>query len=578
MLLRKMSLPASLLLLITLPTLQAQLKKSTREIVPLGAGKLEPPSQATGAAVEPRSALGLETKRDMELQKPVLRSLVLLRPQLPTPAAKGKPVVGPAFGDTGFNGLDHFDQRNADNGNQFSTEPPDQALGVNATQVFEAVNDALAVYDRNGNLLAGPTATNKFFNQASEIIRPSGPFGPFISDPRIIFDHDTQRWFVTTVEIDTNPATGAFLPVSHIFLAVSKSADATGSFFLFSIDVTDSGFGACPCLGDQPLLGANEDGIYISTNQFSFSTGGFQTALILATDKHRLALGMTPPLVAFQGLTQAEGPGFSVHPAFGQNTAASAPHGGTEYFLSSLDFTGTIDDRITVWALTNTASLLGNTPTLNLNNVVIQTEIYGQPPAATQKSGPTPLGTSLGEPLELLDTNDDRMNEVFFSQGKLFGAVNTIIVGPTAPRAGIAWFEIKPSNTIFPLTAKVVHQGYVAVDHENVMFPSIAINSKGQGVMGFSLSGPDFFPSFAYMTLNTTGAGAKIHLVAPGAAPQDGFSGYAAFGGNGVARWGDYGFAAVAPDGDVWIAGEYIPNRPRTPLANWGTWIEQVEK
>lgn len=573
---RKTSLLASLLLLTTLPALQAETKQSIRKLVPIGTGKLEPPSLATGVP-ESRSALGLETKRDMELHKPLLRGFAPLK-SLPTPAAKGKPVVGPAAGDTGFNGLDHFDQRNADNGNQFSTEPPDQGMGVNATQVFEAVNDALAVYDRSGNLLAGPTAINKFFGLPSEIIRPSGPFGPFLSDPRIIFDHDTQRWFLTVLEIDTNSSTGAFLNASHILIAVSQSADATGAFFLFSIDVTDPSFGACPCLGDQPLLGENEDGLFLSTNQFSFSTGSFQTALLLATDKHRLALNSPGPLVAFQGLTLAESLAFSVHPANGENTAASAPNGGTEYFLSSLDFTGTADDRIAVWAMTNTASLLGNTPTLTLNNVVIQTEIYGQPPSATQKSGPTPLGTSLGEPLELLDTDDDRMNEVFFSQGKLFGAVNTIIVGPTAPRAGIAWFEIKPSTTIFPLTAKVVHQGYVAVDHENVMYPSIAINSKGQGVMGFSLSGPDFFPSFAYMVLNTSGAGAKIHLVAPGFAPEDGFSGYVAFGGNGVARWGDYGFAAVAPDGDVWCAGEYIPNRPRTQLANWGTWIEQVEK
>jgi hypothetical protein len=573
---RKTSLLVSLLLLTTLPALQAETKQRIGKLVPMGTGKLEPPSLATGAAAS-RNALGLETKRDMELQKPVFRGLASLRPQLPTPAAKGKPVVGPSAGDTGFNGLDHFDQRTADNGNQFSTEPPDQGLGVNSTQVFEAVNDAVAVYDHSGNLLAGPTSMNVFFGLPSEFVRPRGPFGPFLSDPRIIFDHDTQRWFLIVLEIDVDPTTGAFLNASHILIAVSQSADATGLFNFFAIDVTDPGFGACPCLGDQPLLGENEDGLFISTNQFSFSTGGFQTALILATDKHRLALNSPGPLVEFQGLTQAEGPGFSVHPANGENTAASAPNGGTEYFLSSLDFTATADDRITVWALTNTSSLLGNTPTLNLNNVVIQTEIYGQPPNATQKSGPTPLGTSLGQPLQMLASNDDRMNEVFFSQGKLFGAVNTIILGPKAPRVGIAWFEIKPSSTIFPLTAKVVHQGYVAVDNENVLFPSIAINNKGQGVMGFSLSGPDFFPSFAYMVLNTSGAGSKIHLVAPGFLPQDGFSGYPPFS-NGVARWGDYGFAAVAPDGDVWIAGEYIPNRPRTVLANWGTWIEQVEK
>jgi hypothetical protein len=381
---------------------------------------------------------------------------------------------------------------------------------------------------------------------------------------------------MTILEIDVDPATGNLLPASHLFIAVSQTPDATGAFNLFSIDVTDPGFGQCPCLGDQPLLGVNEDGVYFSTNQFSF-TDGFQTALVLATDKRRLAANNPGPLVAFQGLTQAEGPGFSIHPAIINSTAASNVNGGTEYFLSSLDFSATADDRITVWFLTNTSSLRGNTPTLAFNNVVIQTEIYGQPPAATQKAGATPLGTLLGFPEELLNSDDDRMNEVYFSQGRLFGAVNTFILGKTAPRVGIAWFQIEPGKTVSPLTAHVVHQGYIAVDNENVLYPSMAINSRGKGVMGFTLSGPGFFPSFAYVRMSTNGAGPTIHLVAPGFLPEDGFSGYPTFGGNGVARWGDYGFAAVSPDGDTWCAGEYIPNRPRVLLANWGTWIEMVE-
>lgn len=572
---KKMSLLLLLLFLSTAFTrLQAQVQKSTRELIPMGTGILETPSLAA-ASINPANAAGLETKQDLNLEKPISKVLASLT-QMPTPAAPGKPVMGPGDDNSGFNGLDHFDQRNADSGNQFSIEPPDQAMGVNASQVFEAVNDAFAVYDHAGNLMAGPTSSNRFFGLPSAFTRPAGPFGPRLTDPRIIFDHDTQRWFAIVAEIDTDPATGAVLAASHIFLAVSQTSDATGMFFFFSIDVTDPGFGACPCLGDQPLLGANEDGIYISTNQFSFKSG-FQTALLLATDKRRLA-GNTPgPIVAFQGLTQAEGPGFSVHPAMNTNSASSNVNRGTEFFLSSLDFTGTVDDRITVWALTNTSSLRGDTPNLSLNNVVIKTEIYGQPPNATQKSGPTPLGASLGSPLELLSSNDDRMNEVYFSQGKLFGAVNTIIFGAGAPRVGIAWFEIKPGSSVSRMTAHVVHQGYVAVDNENVLFPSIAINSEGQGVMGFTLSGPDFFPSFAYIRMSTGGAGNAVHLVAQGALPEDGFSGYPAFGGAGVARWGDYGFAAVAPNGDVWVAGEYIPNRPRTLVANWGTWIEMVE-
>jgi hypothetical protein len=138
-----------LLLLASISAMNAQIRKTTRELVPIGTGRLESPSEAA-SHINPANARGLETKQDLRLEKPIVRGLGATR-ALPTPVAPGKPVVGPGAGDSGFNGLDHFDQRNADNGNQFNVEPPDQAMGVNATQVFEGVNDAYAVYDHSGS-------------------------------------------------------------------------------------------------------------------------------------------------------------------------------------------------------------------------------------------------------------------------------------------------------------------------------------------------------------------------------------------------------------------------------------------
>ena len=66
-----------------------------------------------------------------------------------------------------------------------------------------------------------------------------------------------------------------------------------------------------------------------------------------------------------------------------------------------------------------------------------------------------------------------------------------------------------------------------------------------------------------------------IHIAGPGALPEDGFTGYAAFGGNGVARGGDCS-AAVFADGAVWMGNEFIPNAPRTLLANWGTFLSRL--
>lgn len=122
----------------------------------------------------------------------------------------------------------------------------------------------------------------------------------------------------------------------------------------------------------------------------------------------------------YGNLNFPEGPAYTVQPATTPpNGLYATNNGGTEYFLSALDYAGTTDSRIAVWALTNTSSLDTATPQLTLTNRVIGSEVYGQPPNAQQKPGPTPLANSLNgknpnamgpqQKLELLSTNDDRM-------------------------------------------------------------------------------------------------------------------------------------------------------------------------
>jgi hypothetical protein len=63
----------------------------------------------------------------------------------------------------GFTGLTHLEERTARNGNQFSTEPPDQGLAVGNGFVLEGVNSALNVYDTNGiQLLVNRVALSSF--------------------------------------------------------------------------------------------------------------------------------------------------------------------------------------------------------------------------------------------------------------------------------------------------------------------------------------------------------------------------------------------------------------------------------
>jgi hypothetical protein len=525
---------------------------------------------------------------------------------VPRPASKQVVTSNPGFG--GFAGLTHFDQRTADGGNQFSLEPPDQGLCVGAGRVIEPINDVFAIYDAaTGAKLSpatGATSLTLFFTGQHQIVRtPPVRFGPFLSDPKCYFDPGLNRFFLTILQLDQNPVTGAFTGRSSQLLAVSKTSTPTtnpSDWFFYSIDTTNNGTNGtpshpgCPCFGDQPLIGADANAFVITTNEFSLFPFGavFNGAQIYVLDKAAATAGTLKfQFIGGSPIPLEEGPAFSLQPATSPSTGEwSSANGGTEFLLSDLDFDATLDNRLAVWALTNTSSITSATPSVRLSHVVIGSQVYGQPPDAQQKDGPTPLaditpnaftgkpGNGPTEHLELIAGNDDRMNQAVFAAGKLWGGVNTVVKTENGiTHVGIAYFVVTPS---FPtggsLSATIAKQGYISVNGENVLYPSIGVNSAGKGVVAFSLVGPDFFPSAAYAPVDAVNGAGDVHVAAAGTGPDDGFSGYNFFTGGNTGRWGDYSAAVADAAGTIWLGHEFIPNTPRTQLANWGTFISHV--
>lgn len=511
----------------------------------------------------------------------------------PNPSGKHVTTVNPGF--RGFNGLSHADQRLAGTGvytnTQFSLEPPDQGLCVSGNFVLDTVNTALAVRSTSGVLLSGPTALNQFFGLKPEIDRINIVFGDFTSDPKCYFDPATQRWFLTVLQADVDPPTGNFTGATHVLIAVSQTSNPTGNWRVFSLNTTDDGTNGtpshtdCPCLGDQPLIGADANGFYVTTNEFPLFTNGFNGAQVYAISKNALVQAASHPEISFfpavvlidasQNLVPFGGLSYSIQPAT-QPPGSFLGHenNGTEYFLSALEFTGGVDNRIATWALTNTRSLDSSFPTVKLSLAVIRSQLYGAPVPVTQKDGPTPYATSQGAPIGFLNSNDDRMNQVVYAAGLLWSGLNTVVQKPGQdPRTGIAYFGVLPFWLHGSLQATLVKSGYVAIDGNNVLFPSIGVNAFGQGVMTFTVSGPDYFPSAGYLPISLFSTG-DVHIASAGAGPEDGFTCVAP---DRLCRWGDYSAAVAAPDGSIWMAVEFIPATPRTVLANWGTFISRVK-
>ncbi len=547
---------------------------------------------------------------------------------------------------TSFEGLNHYQQRYARGGNQFSLEPPDQALCVGNGFVVEAVNDVMNVFNYAGasvlpdntttNVVAGfprnvnhAVDLNSFYGYPPAVDRSTGSRGQFVTDPTCLYDAATQRFFLVVLTLEVVPRTGAFTTVNHLDLAVSNSSNPTGKWKIYRIDVTNDGTNAggvnpCPCLGDYPHIGADANGIYITTNSYPWFSDGFDGAQIYAFSKAQLAAGastVTMQHIDTFGAVKAPSdagstqPGFTVWPAQspGTNSFELAAR-GTEYFLSSNaadeathPVAGTggtyTSNKIVVWALTNTSSLNSASPNLTLSNKLVKVGLYALPPKAKQPGSGTAPGTNTPqgyclndettvtvfslapgcwrglvspaahargpEVVSKLDSNDTRMQQVMFANGKIFGALDTAVTIGRVNRAGVAWFIVDAEIENGSVSADIARRGTMGMAGADLTYPAIGVTSSGRGVMALTLSGESNFPSAAYASISEDSGVGNVQVIAPGAATDDGFSLYNAQSRSGVARprWGDYGAAAV--DGNsIWIASEYIAH-----ACNYNDWL-----
>jgi len=559
----------------------------------------------------------------------------------PVAAGVGVSSSGPLTVLSTFDGLNHRNQRLANGGNQFSLEPPDQGLCVGNGFVMEIINDVLKIYSPSGATVKATEDLNTFFGYPAQFNRTTGLVGPFVTDPSCIYDSASNRWFADVLTLEVFPSTGDFTGANHIDLAVSDTGDPTGTWTVFRVQIQDDGnngtpnhgctgippFGSPPptiaptfknaCIGDYPHLGADANGVYVTTNEYSLFGNDFHGAQIYAFAKAALVAGG-----GSVGVTQIDthgmdngNSGFTIWPATAPAGTFDNTAGGTEYFMSSnaadeAHGNGSTpgprrSNQLLVWTLAHTSSL-SSTPNLSLTHATLGVGLYVVPPRSEQKVGPTPLidclnmkscatNFLLGVPDPFapeheydLDSNDTRMQQVVFANGRLWGALDTAVNSSANTRAGIEWFVVNPKAGGGPA---LVNNGYLAVSQNNVIYPAIAVRPDGKGVMAFTLVGRTFFPSAAFASIDANGVG-TVQVAAQGAGPADGFSGTAVFNAPNPARprWGDYG-AAVVDGANIWLASEYIAQTcnlstwlatgascggTRTAFANWATRITQV--
>ena len=256
----------------------------------------------------------------------------------------------------------------------------------------------------------------------------------------------------------------------------------------------------------------------------------------------------------------------------------------------------------------NTSSLnsASPAPTLGLSTLAVDT--YAVPPRAKQAAGDRPLSqciadtvirpncnttvagvgshdnATFGPPNGGLNANDSRMQQVAYANGTVWGALDTAVNIGGQNRAGIAYYVINPNSQ------KIALQGQAGIANTDLTYPAVGVTQGGRGVIAFTLTGDNDYPSAALAGLDAKGGMGDVQVASAGAGPWDGFTSYVIFG-SGRPRWGDYGAVAV-DGGDIWVASEYIAQTctyaqylstpagqcggTRAALGNWSTRVSKV--
>ena len=557
---------------------------------------------------------------------------------LDAPTVPSSALAGAEPNVLSVNGLTHRDQRLANNGNQFSLEPPDKALCVGNGFVLEATNSVLRVRSAGtGAAVTGVQDINTFYNYPPAINRTTGVIGPRVIDPVCHYDPDNGRFVVVITTLHSLPD-GTFTGRNTIDVAVSNTANPTGAWTIYSVPAQNDGTEGTPdhgctldgrvhgpCFQDYPHIGGDRYGIYVSTNEYDLFGPNYSGGQIFAFSKSQLAAHPASINVTLlQDITVDGSRGFTVWPATSPAGQYSNEANGTEYLMSTVagdgsetgNPTGTAR-RLGLWAITNTASLNTATPALSVTSRLVNSQTYVFPPLSSQRPGPFPLGECVNDPtiptpfgpgcwplffvdepehdevISTPDSLDTRMQQTWFTNGTLWGASGTSVWVGGELRAGITWFSVTPKiNGSGKVEGNIKQQGYIALADNNLTMPAIALTPQGRGAIAFTIMGETHFPSAGYVRIDSAGNVGPIHVVGTGLGPDDGFTSYKAFVGDPPrTRWGDYG-AAVTDGSSIWLASEYIGQTctltqyltgaigscggTRTSLGNWFTRLTRL--
>jgi hypothetical protein len=417
--------------------------------------------------------------------------------------------------------------------------PPDTMGAVGPDHIVELVNGAYAVYNKSGGMVT-PLVTDTAFWSAAGI--SSTILGAGLTDPRVVYDHASDRWFATQATMNT---TG-----NQVLVARSNTSDPTAGWKAVNFS-GNAGF------ADYPTLSLDATGVYIGTNNYTSITGTFTTVSLFSIPKNDLLAG-TPTLANMTRFDDrnsgdsgaVKGLGFTLQGAL---NFGSSPHGSIVAVNDNFNNPFGVINRFNVDGSGSAGATL--TPVTNISVLPTSNPPLGQ--------GRQPDGTAE------IDTLDHRLSASVVEIGDTLFMVHTIgVSGASALR----WTVLSES------TNTVLSEGTLSDPLFDYYQGSIAANEFGDVVLGFNRSGPgagDYIGSFARVGEIVGGV---LTLSTSDFLLRAGDANYHVLGGT-FERWGDYSAMVVDPSDpfSFWAFGEFatFPSAT-TGRGRWATQITQI--
>ncbi len=442
--------------------------------------------------------------------------------------------------------------------------PPDTNGDIGPNHYVELVNDSNGTLVRifnpvTGASIAGPFTLGSLFGGF-----PQANGG---GDPVVLYDQMADRWLLSEFAF-TSTSSGNY----HMSIAISKTADPTGAYFLYDFTVPTQNF------PDYPKFGVWPDGYYMTSNQF-FLGGAFNGAGAYAFERNKMLIGDPTASIIYFDLNLTafpEGLGGMLPTDF--DGLIPPPAGAPNVFMyfTAGEF-GDPADGIRAYNFHADFATPGNSTFLERSESSLASPI---PVAAFDPITPTGR-TDIDQrpPGEKVDSIGDRLMHRL--QYRNFGSSERWTVNHTVDasgdpsaavyRAGVRFYELtRTTGNANPIS--VLNQATFAplgAGNEPLhrWMGSSALDNSGDIAVGYSVSSTTREPELRWAgrlfndPANMLAQGEAVVFDATGVQTSNTFN-----------RWGDYSAMTVDPDDDCtfFYAQEYYAT---DSAFNWHTRI-----